>query len=51
VTPRLVRPLDPDEVPALPTDPKSFLEPEGGDDQTPPAPGGTADAPLPAPPH
>jgi len=51
VTPRLVRPLDPDEVPALPTDPKSFLEPEGGADQTPPAPGGTADAPPPAPPH
>ena len=49
VTPRLVRPLDPDEVPALPTNPKSFLPPEG-DDQTPPAPGGTADAPTPAPP-
>ena len=25
ITPRLVRPLDPDEVPPLPTRPKSFL--------------------------
>ena len=30
VTPRLVRPLDPDEVPALPTQPGSFLPPPGG---------------------
>jgi pilus assembly protein CpaC len=34
ITPRLVRPLDPDEVPPLPTRPKSFLPPpsenEGG---------------------
>jgi len=52
VTPRLVRPLDPDEVPALPTDPKSFLPPEDGDGQMPPpSAGGTADAPAPAPPH
>ena len=26
VTPRLVRPLDPDEVPALPTQPLRFLQ-------------------------
>ena len=25
ITPRLVKPLDPDEVPALPTDPSKFL--------------------------
>jgi pilus assembly protein CpaC len=29
VTPRLVRPLDPDEVPALPTQPGVFLPPPG----------------------
>lgn len=29
ITPRLVRPLDPDEVPALPTDPTMFLPPVG----------------------
>jgi pilus assembly protein CpaC len=47
ITPRLVRPLDPDEVPALPTTPSKFLRNEdigglmeGG--------GGTVDAPLPA---
>jgi pilus assembly protein CpaC len=47
ITPRLVRPLDPDEVPALPTAPGKFLRNEdigglmeGG--------GGTVDAPLPA---
>lgn len=46
ITPRLVRPLDPDEVPSLPTLPGEFLPPgddigeqlEGG--------GGTVDAPL-----
>lgn len=46
ITPRLVRPLDPDEVPSLPTLPGEFLSPgddigeqlEGG--------GGTVDAPL-----
>ena len=27
ITPRLVRPLDPDEVPALPTRPGQFLQP------------------------
>ena len=36
ITPRLVRPLDPDEVPPLPTRPKSFL----------PAPTGEEDAPA-----
>ena len=30
ITPRLVRPLEPDEVPPLPTDPKQFIE-RGGD--------------------
>ena len=28
ITPRLVRPLDPDEVPALPTRPGAFLTPD-----------------------
>ena len=31
ITPRLVRPLDPDEVPPLPTRPGEFLKPEEGD--------------------
>jgi pilus assembly protein CpaC len=31
ITPRLVRPLDPDEVPPLPTLPGEFLAPEEGD--------------------
>lgn len=31
VTPRLVRPLNPDEVPPLPTQPDRFLKPEGDD--------------------
>lgn len=30
ITPRLVRPLDPDEVPPLPTMPRRFLAPEDG---------------------
>ena len=29
ITPRLVRPLDPDEVPPLPTDSKRFID-KGG---------------------
>jgi hypothetical protein len=29
ITPRLVRPLDPDEVPPLPTEPGRFIKPEG----------------------
>jgi pilus assembly protein CpaC len=32
VTPHLVRPLDPDEVPPLPTDPSKFLKREEGED-------------------
>jgi pilus assembly protein CpaC len=45
ITPRLVRPLDPDEVPPLPTRPKSFLPaPTGEEDEKPPAA-----APAPAP--
>lgn len=32
ITPRLVRPLDPDEVPALPTRPRPFLPPLGPDE-------------------
>jgi pilus assembly protein CpaC len=32
VTPHLVRPLDPDEVPALPTDPGKFIKPKEGED-------------------
>ena len=47
VTPRLVRPLDPDEVPPLPTQPDRFLKREEGDE-----PIGTelTDAPKPAAP-
>jgi pilus assembly protein CpaC len=30
ITPHLVRPLDPDEVPPLPTAPSQFLKDEGG---------------------
>jgi pilus assembly protein CpaC len=46
VTPRLVRPLDPDEVPPLPTRPDQFIEREEGEDL------GTelTDAPKPAAP-
>jgi pilus assembly protein CpaC len=36
ITPRLVRPLDPDEVPPLPTRPKSFLPAPTGDEDAPP---------------
>jgi hypothetical protein len=37
ITPRLVRPLDPDEVPPLPTTPRPFLPPmdEEGQDMRP----------------
>jgi pilus assembly protein CpaC len=46
ITPRLVRPLDPDEVPALPTTPGLFL---GSEDVGGAMEGaGTVDAPLPA---
>ncbi len=46
VTPRLVRPLDPDEVPALPTRPGAFLTPSADEDRAvkPPDPG-VVDAP------
>jgi pilus assembly protein CpaC len=46
VTPRLVRPLNPDEVPAMPTLPTRFLPP--GDDigEQLQGPGGVADAPA-----
>jgi pilus assembly protein CpaC len=56
ITPQLVRPLDPDEVPALPTMPSRFLQgpgigsqPEGGGRllDAPPVP--AADKPKPAP--
>ncbi len=44
VTPRLVRPLDPDEVPPLPTEPGAFLPRDEPGDRLPGA-GGTVDAP------
>jgi pilus assembly protein CpaC len=49
ITPRLVRPLDPDEVPPLPTNPKPFLP--GYDPRAPQQQegGGTVDAPVPPP--
>lgn len=37
ITPRLVRPLDPDEVPSLPTDPTRFLPPRGEEPGAPPS--------------
>jgi pilus assembly protein CpaC len=61
ITPRLVRPLDPDEVPPLPTRPGEFLGPEGtegapgmtdapdvapGPQNRPPAPAGTVKPPI-----
>jgi hypothetical protein len=45
ITPRLVRPLDPDEVPSLPTRPKSFLPPEDSIGQQLQGGGGAVDAP------
>jgi pilus assembly protein CpaC len=55
ITPHLVRPLDPDEVPPLPTDPTRFLRPGGsGVGDALQGGGGTVDAPRvkqpPAPP-
>ena len=35
ITPRLVRPLDPDEVPPLPTTPRPFLPGTEGEDTKP----------------
>jgi pilus assembly protein CpaC len=49
ITPRLVRPLDPDEVPPLPTRPRSFLPAPTGDEDAPPPP--TDAAPAPGPPR
>jgi len=47
ITPRLVRPLDPDEVPPLPTEPGRFLpQSEGGVGQDLKGSGGTVDAPT-----
>ncbi len=46
VTPRLVRPLNPDEVPSLPTSPGRFLPPSTGYHGKGDG-GGTADAPAP----
>jgi pilus assembly protein CpaC len=43
VTPRLVRALDPDEVPLLPTRPEDFIDPQG--DQKKPNPPGMVDGP------
>jgi pilus assembly protein CpaC len=45
ITPRLVRPLDPDEVPPLPTRPKSFLPAPTGEEDAPPP----VEPPPPAP--
>jgi len=44
ITPRLVQPLDPDEVPPLPTRPRRFLPPPAPDTDDPA--GGTVDAPA-----
>jgi len=46
ITPQLVRPLDPDEVPALPTMPKRFLQGPGVGSQLEGG-GGLVDAPAP----
>jgi pilus assembly protein CpaC len=45
ITPRLVQPLDPDEVPPLPTRPRRFLPAPAPDTEDEPAGGGTVDAP------
>jgi Flp pilus assembly secretin CpaC len=45
ITPRLVQPLDPDEVPTLPTRPRRFLPPPTGDVGNELEGGGTVDAP------
>jgi pilus assembly protein CpaC len=44
ITPRLVRALDPDEVPLLPTRPEEFIDP-AGDEGRPRRPPGMTDAP------
>jgi pilus assembly protein CpaC len=45
ITPRLVRPLDPDEVPPLPTTPRDFLPPEPREEPKGEKPAAPADAP------
>ena len=50
ITPRLVRPLNPDEVPALPTMPGKFLPPEDNLGEQLQGGGGTVDAPVQAAP-
>jgi hypothetical protein len=45
ITPRLVRPLDPDEVPALPTQQHRFLPPGGDIGEHMSGGGGAVDAP------
>ena len=47
ITPRLVRPLNPDEVPALPNNMRRFLPPGDGLGQELSGGGGTVDAPAP----
>ena len=56
ITPRLVRALDPDEVPPLPTRPEPFIKKPGGGDRKPGGVGdsleggaGLVDAPVPGP--
>jgi len=49
ITPRLVRPLDPDEVPALPTRPRPFLPPLGPDEDPNSGPVPDDDQPSAAP--
>lgn len=46
ITPRLVEPLNPDQVPALPTDPKLFLPKPAGAGEALKGGGGTVDAPA-----
>jgi pilus assembly protein CpaC len=47
ITPRLVRPLDPDEVPPLPVPPGQFVRPPGGSGTETGPGGGLLDAPAP----
>jgi pilus assembly protein CpaC len=49
ITPHLVRPLEPPEVPALPVDPKSFVPPQPGLGGLLEGGGGLVDGPAPAP--
>jgi hypothetical protein len=56
ITPRLVRALDPDEVPLLPTRPGDFIDPLGEEGKKPPPPemidgpeGGMPQPPPPTP--